>query len=144
MSDAKTVLIIDDDPDFVRPVRFLLESAGYRVATAANGRDGLALAKTMRPDLILLDVMMQERTEGFFTLERIREVPALGTTPVIVISSIYTDHPVFSVNPDAGWLPADLFLPKPIDPERLVAESARLTAPEYGGRPVVKQGSDTR
>jgi len=114
------------------------------VVAASNGRDGLAQAKTVRPALILLDVMMQDRTEGFFTLEQIRDVAALRTTPVIVISSIYTDHPVFRVSPESGWLPADLFLPKPVDPARLVAESARLTAPAYAGREETEKGSDLR
>lgn len=144
MNEAKTVLIIDDDPDFVRAVRFLFESIGWIVASASDGRDGLAQAKTVQPDLILLDVMMQDRTEGFFTLEQIRDVPVLRTTPVIVISSIYSDYPVFRVSPESGWLPADLFLPKPIDPGRLIAESARLTAPEYAGRAVMEKGSDVR
>jgi hypothetical protein len=44
------------------------------------------------------------------------------------MSSIYTDQSIFKVSPEAGWLPADLFLPKPIDPARLIAESARLIA----------------
>jgi two-component system alkaline phosphatase synthesis response regulator PhoP len=144
MNQAKTVLIIDDDPDFVRAVGHLLRSAGYAVATASNGRDGLAHAKTARPDLILLDVMMQDRTEGFFTLEQIRDVPALRTTPVIVISSIYSDHPVFRVSPESGWLPADLFLPKPIEPARLLAESARLTAPGYVAGEATGKGSELR
>ncbi len=128
MSKPKTVLIIDDDADFVRAIGALLASAGYAVDSAANGREGLALAKQAQPDLILLDVMMTERTEGFFTLQQIRAVPALRRTPVIVASSIYTDQPVFKVNPEAGWLPADLFLPKPVDPARLIRESARLIA----------------
>lgn len=128
MSKPKTVLIIDDDADFVRAIGALLASAGYTVDSAANGRDGLALAKQTLPDLILLDVMMTERTEGFFTLQQIRAVPALQRTPIIVASSIYTDQPVFKVNPEAGWLPADLFLPKPVDPARLIRESARLIA----------------
>jgi two-component system alkaline phosphatase synthesis response regulator PhoP len=142
MNQAKTVLIIDDDPDFRRAVGHLLQSAGYVVTTASNGRDGLAQAKTVRPDLILLDVMMQDRTEGFFTLEQIRDVAALRATPVIVISSIYADHPVFRVSPESGWLPADLFLPKPIEPARLIAESARLTAPDYAGREASEKGSE--
>ena len=142
MNQAKKVLIIDDDPDFLRAVGHLLQSAGYSVATATNGCDGLAQAKTLRPDLVLLDVMMQDRTEGFFTLEQIRDVAALRATPVVVISSIYTDHPVFRVSPESGWLPADLFLPKPIEPKRLLAESARLTAPDYPGRDASGKGSD--
>jgi len=128
MTKPKSILIIDDDSDFVRAVGDLLVSAGYAVESAGNGRDGLSLAKQIQPDLILLDVMMAERTEGFFTLQQIRSVPALRHTPVIVASSIYTDQPSFKVSPDAGWLPADLFLPKPVDPARLIQESARLIA----------------
>jgi CheY-like chemotaxis protein len=127
MTKPKTVLIIDDDRDFVRAVQALLESSGYRVQSAGNGRDGLRLAKTTQPDLVLLDVMMSERTEGFFVLQEMRRVPALSNTPVIVVSSIYSDEPVFRVDPEAGWLPADLFLAKPVEPAKLLAEAMRLT-----------------
>ncbi|HYK92085.1 MAG TPA: response regulator, partial [Acidobacteriota bacterium] len=84
MSDPKKVLIIDDDPDFVTAIESLLESAGFGVQRATNGRDGLRLAKASQPDLILLDVMMTERTEGFFALQELRRVPGLNRTPVIV------------------------------------------------------------
>jgi CheY-like chemotaxis protein len=96
------------------------------VRTARDGGEGFDSAREIAPDLILLDVMMRERTEGFFTLERIRAHPVLGRTPVIVISSIYTEHPAFKVDPGAGWLPADLFLAKPVDPARLISEAERL------------------
>ncbi len=126
MTELKTVLLIDDDRDYVCAIEALLESAGYRVRSAPNGREGLQLARTLHPDLILLDVMMTERTEGFFALQEIRRIPALKETPVMVISSIYADQPVFRVSPEAGWLPANLFLPKPVDPARLLAEVRRL------------------
>ena len=128
MSESKTVLIIDDDSDYVRSIQALLESAGYKVRSAPNGRDGLQLAKTLEPDLVLLDVMMAERTEGFFVLQAMRRVPNLSNTPVIVVSSIYSDEPAFRVDPDAGWLPANLFMAKPVEPARLLAEAARLTS----------------
>jgi two-component system alkaline phosphatase synthesis response regulator PhoP len=126
MSEKKRVLIIDDDPDYVAAIAALLEGGGYEVSRAANGADGLDLAKTQRPDLILLDVMMTERTEGFFTLQAMRSVPALTHTPIIVVSSVYTEYPHFKVNPTAGWLPADQFLPKPVDPGMLLSEVKRL------------------
>jgi two-component system, OmpR family, alkaline phosphatase synthesis response regulator PhoP len=128
MSEPKTVLIIDDDSDFVRAIQALLESSGYKVRSAGNGRDGLQLAKIVEPDLILLDVMMTERTEGFFVLQEMRRVPALSKTPVIVVSSIYSDEPAFRVDPAAGWLPATLFLAKPMEPAKLLAEAKRLTS----------------
>jgi len=126
MSDPKVILIVDDDADFRQAVAHLYESCGHRVWEAANGRQGFDLAKTVRPDLIVLDIMMTERTEGFFTLSRIRSDPALRATPVIVVSSLYHDHPEFRVSPEAGWLPADLFLPKPVDPARLLDEIRKL------------------
>jgi two-component system alkaline phosphatase synthesis response regulator PhoP len=128
MSESKTVLIIDDDRDFIKAIQALLESSGYRVRSAVSGRDGLQLAKTIEPDLILLDVIMTERTEGFFVLQEMRRIPALSQTPVIMISSIYSDEPAFRVDPDAGWLPANLFLPKPVEPAHLLAEVKRLTS----------------
>ena len=129
MSDPKKVLIIDDDPDFVSALETLFRSSGYEVRTAVNGKDGMQLAKSYLPDLITLDVMMTERTEGFFTLQELRRSPGLKQTPVIVISSIYADQPVFRVSPEAGWLPANLFLPKPVDPARLLEEARRLMEP---------------
>jgi two-component system alkaline phosphatase synthesis response regulator PhoP len=137
MSETKSVLIIDDDSDFVRAIRTLLESSGYKVRSASNGRDGIQLAKNIQPDLILLDVMMSERTEGFFVMQEIRRIPVLTRTPVIMVSSIYSEEPVFRVDPQAGWLPANLFLAKPVDPTRLLTEAKRLTSasPEEKGTP---------
>lgn len=126
MTRPRTILVIDDDPDFSAAIAALLEQAGFRVETAPDGRQGYDMACALTPDLILLDVMMAERTEGFFTLQRIRGTHALKNTPVIVISSIYTELPFFRIDPSADWLPATLFLPKPIDPERLLAEVNRL------------------
>jgi CheY-like chemotaxis protein len=128
MNESKTVLIIDDDTDYVRAIQVLLESSGYKVRSASNGRDGLQLAKALEPDLVLLDVMMSERTEGFFVLQEMRRAPELCNTPVIVISSIYSDEPSFRVDPEAGWLPANLFLAKPVEPAKLLAEAKRLTS----------------
>ena len=126
MNESKAVLIIDDDSDFIKAIQALLEGSGFKVRSAANGRDGLQLAKTSQPDLVLLDIMMSERTEGFFVLQEMRRVPSLSKTPVIVVSSIYSDEPVFRVDPEAGWLPANLFLAKPVDPARLLTEVTRL------------------
>jgi len=123
----KTVLIIDDDPDYVVAVSALLTSAGYEVHSAPDGTAGLREARALVPDLVLLDVMMTERTEGLTTLQQIRAVPELATTRVAVISSLYAELPILQVSPDAGGVAADLCLPKPVDPARLLAEAARLT-----------------
>ena len=132
MTKRNRVLIIDDDPDFVAAIKALLDGSGYEVHTAFTGADGLRLATSLVPDLVLLDVVMTERTEGLTVLKQMRAVPALAHTPVVIVSSIYTEMPVFQVSPDAGWVPADLFLPKPVDPVRLLAEAARLISARKG------------
>lgn len=132
MSEPRTILIIDDDPDYAGAIQHLLEREGDTVLRASNGRDGFALAREAHPDLILLDVMMTERTEGFFTLERLKHDPAVRDIPVIIVSSIYTEYPRFNVDPKAGWLPADAFLAKPVDPQVLLEEVRRVLAAAAG------------
>jgi CheY-like chemotaxis protein len=126
MSEAKTILLVDDDPDFVTSIKEIVESGGYKTLTAFDGRACLESAKKSKPDLILLDVMMAERDEGFKVLQEIRETPAIAAVPVILVSSIYTDLPAFKVMPEAGRDDADLFLPKPVDPKDLLQQIARL------------------
>src|SRR5512139_2407905 len=140
MSESKSVLIIDDDRDYVRAIQSLLESSGYKVRSASNGRDGIQMAKNTPPDLILLDVMMSERTEGFFVLQELRRIPTLSQTPVIVLSSIYSEEPVFRIYPEAGLLPANLFLAKPVDPARLLSEAMRLTSAPVSDKSPAGQG----
>jgi CheY-like chemotaxis protein len=140
MSEPKSVLIIDDDSDFRKAIQALLEASGYTVRSASGGRDGIQLAKTSQPDLVLLDIMMSERTEGLFVLQEMRRIPSLRNTPIIVMSSIYSDEPKFRVDPEAGWLPANLFLAKPVEPERLLKEISRLTAESSSGKTAATGG----
>lgn len=128
MSDARTILIIDDDRDYVAAIQHLFEHRGHIVLSAGDGRAGFDRAREARPDLILLDVMMAERTEGFFTLQRIRRDPGLRDTPIMVVSSIYSQCPHFTVDPQAGWLQADAFLAKPVEPATLLEQASRLMA----------------
>ena len=117
---SRKVLIIDDDADFTEAVGVYLETHGFEVSSASNGRDGLRLAKAEAPDVILMDVVMEERTEGFFTLQQLRRTRGLEHTPVFVVSSIYTSVPGFSLTPDQSWLRHDDFIAKPVDLPRLV------------------------
>src|SRR5262245_13459271 len=68
---AKTVLVVDDDPDIVGALRTALECAGYRVLTAADGDAGLAAAEREAPDLVVVDMMMPKRS-GFLVLEKLK------------------------------------------------------------------------
>jgi CheY-like chemotaxis protein len=126
MTNLGTVLIIDDDRDYASATAAILEAGGYQVLQAYSGKEGFESAKEHLPGLILLDVMMEERTTGYTILKQMRALPALASVPVIIISSLYHEGPNFAVDPDAGYIPADLFLAKPIDPPKLLAETKRL------------------
>ena len=83
-----TILVVDDEPLIAMALEAALEDAGYSVATAANGRQGLdRLAETPRPDLVLLDMMMPVMN-GSAMLAAMAEDPSLRGIPVIVVSSL--------------------------------------------------------
>jgi CheY-like chemotaxis protein len=131
---SRKVLIIDDDADFRTAVGVFLKTRGYAVEEAPNGREGLRMVVAHRPDLILMDVMMEERTEGFFTLQQIRRTAGLEHTPVFVVSSIYSNVPGFGIDPAHSWLRHDEFIAKPIDVTDLVERiESRLAADAVAG-----------
>jgi CheY-like chemotaxis protein len=83
-----TILVVDDEPLIAMALEAALEDAGYRVATAANGRQGLErLAEAPRPDLVLLDMMMPVMN-GPAMLAAMAADPELDGVPVIVLSSL--------------------------------------------------------
>lgn len=120
MNERGRILIVDDDPDFSESTAAFLRARGYEVVQAYSGFDGLKQARLEAPDLILMDVMMGERTEGFFTVQRLRRDQGLSRIPVVVVSSLYADDPSFGIDPERAWLAHDAFLPKPLDLDALL------------------------
>ncbi len=118
--DGKKILIVDDDVDFTEAISSFLGGRGYAVLRAQNARDGIRTARQERPDLIILDIMMTERTEGFFAAQEIRRIPELASVPIFVLTSIYERVPEFTVAPETSWLPHDEFFTKPVDLEALL------------------------
>ena len=119
-ADKTKILIVDDDTDFVEAVSSFLEAHGYRMLRAHDGKRGLELAKMERPALIIMDIVMSERTEGFFTVQEIRHTAELKTVPIFVVTSLYSTITEFQVSPDSGWLAHDEFFSKPIDMPRFL------------------------
>jgi DNA-binding response OmpR family regulator len=117
----RKVLIVDDDRDFVEALAAYLESNGLAVCRAHDGRAGLQTALAERPDLILMDIIMGERTEGLFAVQQLRHTPELKAVPVFVMSSLYSAIPGFRVTPERSWLAHDEFFPKPLDLPALLA-----------------------
>ena len=79
------ILIIEDQSDIRRLIRWTLEFEDYEIHEAANGPDGLAAAKALHPDLILLDVMMPGGLDGFQVCTQIKADPELKHTPVVIL-----------------------------------------------------------
>lgn len=122
---VKTVLICEDDPNLRTLVRLALGDA-YRFFEAPDGPSGLALAHRIRPDLIVLDLMLPGQS-GLDVLAELRRTDDLADTPVIVISAwSHSDEEAM----EAG---ADRFVAKPFDPDELL--DAAVTLLEENGAP---------
>jgi CheY-like chemotaxis protein len=113
----KTLLVVDDEYDIVLALELMLTGEGYRVLTAANGREALDALERDSVDLVLMDLMMPVMT-GAEALNAIRADPKLKLTPVIILSA---------VAPRSGHEPpgADAFLRKPFELDALLALIAK-------------------
>lgn len=129
MSDKKRILVVDDDADFVASVETWLTSHGYTVLTAGNGVNGVEKAKAVKPDLMILDVMMSTEIEGIEVSRKLAEIPELKEMPVIMLTGIRKAKNLpFGLEPDANWLPVRVVLEKPVPPDDLLKEIERLVA----------------
>ncbi len=124
----KKILLIDDAVDFIDVTKVFLEKKGYAVITAYNGEEGIKRAIETKPDVIVLDVMMTEMTEGFGVSRKIKMEEKLKDIPVIILTAIRKKEKLpWTFEPDANWLPVAKFLEKPISPEELLREIKKVT-----------------
>ena len=110
------IAVIDDDPDIREASSLVLNSKGYDVITASNPKDGYTIVKEKNPDLIILDVMMDDPDDGFFLAQKFRKENI--KTPIIMYTSISK-----TIGMDFGaneMVPVDEFVEKPISPEQLL------------------------
>jgi len=118
---AKKVLVIDDDPEFVEAMTNVLDAKGYEVDSASNGKMGVAKAKSQKPDMILLDVMMSTKAEGFDVARALHKDEKLRDIPVILITGVRREMSLaFGFETDDTWLPVKGVLEKPVKPEVLL------------------------
>jgi CheY-like chemotaxis protein len=119
------ILVIDDDPDIVLSVQMALEAVNHEVISAPNGKEGVEMIKSEKPDLIILDVMMDTKTEGFqLALKLHNPDPSsdffkFKDIPILMLTAIHSTTPL-RFEPDIDYLPVELFVDKPIDPDDLV------------------------
>ncbi len=122
----KKILIIDDDPTSNALVGFLLKTNGYETLTAVNGKEGLEKAKTEKPDLIILDVMMPEM-DGYTFLRHFKGINFLKIPPVIMLTSKDRMEETFRLEGVA-----DYFV-KPLDTQKLLKKIKELIPPQPQG-----------
>jgi diguanylate cyclase (GGDEF)-like protein len=112
----ESILVVDDDPDIARFVEVNLRSAGYDVSVAGDGEEALERAGELRPDLVLLDVMMP-RLDGFEVAQRLRKNPQTANTSIIML----TAKALSSDKVTGLQSGADDYIIKPFDPIELLA-----------------------
>jgi len=113
---TEAILVVDDDPDIARFIEVNLRSAGYEVSVATDGEEALEKAAELRPDLVLLDVMMP-RIDGFEVAQRLRRNPHTANSSIIMLTAkVLSSDKVLGLT--AG---ADDYIIKPFDPIELLA-----------------------
>jgi CheY-like chemotaxis protein len=129
----KKILIVDDDPDIVEAMRMVLEAQNFEVLSAINGTDGLKKVKAVNPDLIILDVMMDQLTEGFqvtYSLKNTEpgsEYAPYSKIPILMLTAIGKEtHMKFNPETDNEYLPVQAFLEKPVQPKLLIEKVRAL------------------
>ena len=116
MKDKK-ILLVDDEQDILEILSYNLEKEGYKVFTANNGNEGIAKAKEIIPDLILLDVMMPEK-DGIETCQEMRQIKELQKTLIVFLSARAEEFSQFA-GYDAG---ANDYIVKIIKPKVLISK----------------------
>ncbi len=126
MSDQQTnqpeskphVLVVDDDNEIVESMRYALESSGLEVSVARDGNQGLALAEKLKPDVLILDMMMPKRS-GFLVLEQLRR--DIDIRVIMITGNEGNRHQQY-----AELLGVDDYIHKPFPMERLIESVQKL------------------
>ena len=122
------ILIIDDDPDIVEGMKVVLESKNYQIDTAKNGQEGLEKVKLNKPDLIILDIMMETADRGFEVARDLKKDANYKNIPILMLTAI-KDRMGLDFKHEAGdetWLPVDDYVEKPLKPDELISKVKRL------------------
>jgi CheY-like chemotaxis protein/signal transduction histidine kinase len=130
------VLVIDDDPMVHTLLRGHLEEGGFRILSAADGIEGLTLAREHHPTVIILDIHLP-KLDGWGVLQRLKSEPALANTPVIMLSVEEQRARAFSFG-------ACDYLVKPVEPEKLVSVVRKSIIPGSGDVLIVDDDAGTR
>jgi pilus assembly protein CpaE len=121
MAVKQRVIVIDDDPAALRLAGYVFQRAGYEVHLAANGADGLAKVDEVKPDLVILDVMMPDMS-GLTVCQRLRSRPSTARLPIIMLSA----KSLVGDKVSGFQVGADDYVAKPVDAKELLARAGAL------------------
>jgi DNA-binding response OmpR family regulator len=124
MAAAKTILVVDDDPDILQALRTVLTGKGYRVLTAGDGNAGLALAEREAPQLEIVDMMMPKKS-GFLVLEKLKTPRESAPRVIMITANEGARHRAY-----AEMLGVDEYLRKPFAMDKLLESVERLCPQE--------------
>jgi CheY-like chemotaxis protein len=126
-NNAKTILIADDDADYLEQIKFHVESFGFKTVTAMNEDDCLGVMKFQKPDLAIFDLMMNNDDSGFILSHKMKkmypDVPILIITSATSVTGINFESESGSEN---SWIKADKYIAKGIRPDQLHREINKL------------------
>jgi len=127
MNDKIRVLVVDDDPDVVEQLTVTLQGEGYEVHAGSNQQEAEELLLTLKPDVAILDLMMEHMDSGFVICHYLKKL--YPQTPVILLTAVTsaTGLSFATASREAqGWVKADRVLDKPVRPEQIRSEVRRL------------------
>jgi len=127
MVNAK-IMIVDDDPDYINVVKTILEKEQYTVLSARDKKEGMEKIKAEKPDLAILDVMMDAWQDGFEMSRQLKKDPEFKNMPVLMLTAVEkrTGIGFKSTAGDPVWMPVDVFMDKPVEPDILLSEVKKL------------------
>ena len=127
---APSILIIDDDPDFVEVAKVILETKQYNVISAYSPEEGWAKMAELKPDAIILDVMMGKGAEGFIFARKMRKDPRFDKIPILMLTSMreQTGFDIPGERIHQKFLPVDDYIEKGVEPQVLLDKIAQQLA----------------
>src|SRR5208283_268012 len=123
------ILLVDDDVDFIELNKAVLLNQGYEVAEAFSGREAMEKVRFEKPDLIVLDLMMEKHDTGFTFAKAVKADPLYKNVPILMLTAVSgTTGYDFSQELDGYWMKTDDYASKPLPPEELVKRVKDLLA----------------
>lgn len=128
MNQRKNILLVDDDADFLTATKLVLEESGYYVETALSAKECLNKLKEKKPDLIILDVMMETDHSGFDLCRELKRDSDTKEIPILMLTAVDQKYPLnfASAAGDESWLPVEDFIGKPVEAGVLIERVKKL------------------